>query len=149
VVKQVTQLEALRFFFQDHETISLAQAKAGLASPIPDHAPIHVERVAPLVHQLRNEGWDIQTFTDEAGVAHYRVVNKPGETPGPGHPDRVTKYAPKEPPVRADPAWECTKPGCVSGVRPDQATSFDARYTTGKCFTHGKVVLVRATRRQQ
>lgn len=40
--------------------------------------------------------------------------------------------------------WECPKPGCEGPVRPDdQHTRFDERYTTGKCKTHGKVVLVR------
>ena len=39
--------------------------------------------------------------------------------------------------------WECMKPGCTAAVRPDPHTTFDARYTTGKCKTHGKVVLVR------
>lgn len=39
--------------------------------------------------------------------------------------------------------WECSKPGCEGPVRPDgEHTQFDARYTTGKCKTHGKVVLV-------
>jgi hypothetical protein len=137
---KTTQLDALRFFFEDHYTINLAQAKAGLPSPVEDQPKVHIERVAPLVHQLRNEGWTIETYRDEAGTAFYRVVSKPG-IPGPGHADRVTKV--KVEPVKADPRWECTKVGCLSGVVPDMKTTFDERYTTGKCFTHGKVVLVR------
>jgi hypothetical protein len=108
-MKPFTQVEVLRFWFEDHETISLAQAKAGLPAPDPS--------------------------------AHYRVVSKPG-IPGPGHPERVTKVK-EDDPTKADPRWECSKAGCMSGVRPDVTTTFDSRYTTGKCFTHGKVVLVR------
>jgi hypothetical protein len=140
-MKPFTQVEVLRFWFEDHDTINLAQAKAGLPAPDPSFPPVRVERVAPLIHQLRNEGWVIVTFNDDAGVAHYRVVSKPG-IPGPGHPERVTKVK-EDDPTKADPRWECSKVGCMSGVRPDVTTTFDSRYTTGKCFTHGKVVLVR------
>jgi len=138
-----TQLDALVFWFNQYDTINLAQAKAGLPSPIEGRPRIHIERVAPLVLQLRNQGWVIATEKDAAGVAHYRVVSKP-ETLAPHEPRRIDPARePKPDETKGDPKWECTKTGCLSGVRPDQTTSFDGRYTTGKCFTHGKVVLVR------
>jgi hypothetical protein len=139
-MSRLTQLDALKFWFEDYETINLAQAKAGLPSPNPGEPKVFIERVAPLIHTLRNEGWVITTANDAAGNAYYQVVSKPS-VPGPGHPDRVTKVP--TPPAKSNPLWMCTKPGCLSGVVPDQKTTFDGRYTTGKCFTHGKVVLVR------
>jgi hypothetical protein len=76
-------------------------------------------------------------------VAHYRVVSKP-EVLAPGQLRRVDPLRQPSPDEeKADPGWECSKPGCIAGVRPDYVTQFDGRFTTGKCFTHGKVVLVR------
>jgi hypothetical protein len=142
-MKTVTQLEALRFWFQDHETITLAQAKYGLDDPSgATNVRVKVERVAPLIHELRNEGWTIATGKDETGTAYYRVIDKPGAL-SPGSPGRVPKVGETKPVVKADNQWQCSKQGCLSGVVPDNKTTFDSRYTTGKCFTHGKVVLVR------
>ena len=137
-----TQLDALIAWFDTHDTINLAQAKAGL--PAPDGGfKVHIERVAPLVFTLRNSGWVIKTETDEAGVAHYRVVTRP-EPLAPGEPRRLDPEREAKPSERkANARWMCSKTGCIAGVMPDEATVFDGRYTTGKCFTHGKVVLVR------
>ncbi len=138
-----TQLDALIHWFDTHDTINLAQAKAGLPAPDGDGMKVHIERVAPLVFTLRNSGWVIKTETDEAGVAHYRVVTRP-EALAPGEQRRIDPTLEATPGERkADIHWQCTKDGCISGVIPDDASQFDGRYTTGKCFTHGKVVLVR------
>jgi hypothetical protein len=140
-VSEPTQLDVLIDWFDNYDTINLAAAKAGL--PSPTGRKVHIERVAPLILQLRNMGWVIVTERDPAGVAHYRVVSKP-EALAPHEPRRVDPTrAPSPDEERADPKWMCSKPECLSGVRPDMATQFDGRYTTGKCFTHGKVVLVR------
>jgi hypothetical protein len=138
-----TQLDTLIYWFQQYDTINLAQAKAGLPSPDEYRAKVRIERVAPLIKQLRDAGWVIVTEYDAAKTAHYRVVSKP-ETLAPGQLRRVDpKREPTPDETKGDPKWECTKPGCLSGVRPDVVSVFDGRYTTGKCFTHGKVVLVR------
>lgn len=138
-----TQLDALIYWFEQYDTINLAQAKAGLPAPGAYTHRVQIERVAPLIFTLRNSGWVITTETDEAGVAHYRVVSKP-EALAPGEPRRVDPKREAKPSERkADPHWQCTKDGCLSGVTPDDVSNFDGRYTTGKCFTHGKVVLVR------
>jgi hypothetical protein len=135
------QLNALMDWFEQYDTINLAQAKAGL--PTLNGPKAHIERVAPLILQLRNMGWVIVTEKDPAGVAHYRVMSKP-ETLAPGEPRRVSPLRePKVDETKGDPRWECSKSGCLSGVRPDNVSAFDGRYTTGKCFTHGKVVLTR------
>lgn len=136
-----TQLDLLKLWFSDYDTINLAQAQAGI--PQPNGPRIRIERVAPLIGQLRNEGWVIVTERDPAGTAFYRVVSQP-EMLEPKEPRRVDpKREAKPDESKGDPKWECTKPGCLSGVRPDMTSVFDSRYTTGKCFTHGKVVLVR------
>ena len=138
-----TQLDTLIYWFQQYDTINLAQAKAGLPSPDEYRAKVRIERVAPLIKQLRDAGWVIVTEYDAAKTAFYRVVSKP-ETLAPKEPRRIDpKREVKPDETRGDPKWECTKPGCLSGVRPDVVSVFDGRYTTGKCFTHGKVVLVR------
>lgn len=138
-----SQLDTLVYWFAQYDTINLAQAKAGLPSPDEYRAKVKIERVAPLIKQLRDAGWVIVTEYDPTKTAYYRVVSKP-ETLMPGEARRTDPAKPASPDeVKGDPAWECSKPGCLSGVRPDQASTFDGRYTTGKCFTHGKVVLVR------
>lgn len=138
-----TQLDALIYWFEQYDTINLAQAKAGLPSRENYLYRVKVERVAPLVFTLRNSGWVIVTEKDEAGVAFYRVVSKP-EALAPGEARRVDpKREVKSTEEKADPRWECSKTGCISGVIPDDVSAFDGRYTTGKCFTHGKVVLMR------
>jgi len=140
---QASQLDPLIVWFDDHDTINLAQAQAGLPDPGANGPRIRVERVAPLISTLRNMGWAIVTEKDPAGVAWYRVVSKP-ETLAPGEPRRISPLREAKPDeTKGDPKWECTKSGCLSGVRPDNVSAFDGRYTTGKCFTHGKVVLVR------
>ena len=140
---ELTQLDILKLWFDEYDTINLAQAKAGLPHPDPNTPKVHVERVAPLIKTLRDEGWVIVTEKTPAGEAYYRVVSKP-ETLAPGQLRRTDpKREPKVDETKGDPKWECTKPGCLSGVRPDIVSTFDGRYTTGKCFTHGKVVLVR------
>jgi hypothetical protein len=140
---KVSQLDALRVWFMEYDTINLAQAKAGLPSPIEGAPKVHIERVAPLIFSLRNEGWEIVTAKDATGTAYYRVVKRP-EALAPGTPRRVDPTRAANPDeAKAHPHWECSKTGCLSGVVPDMKTQFDGRYTTGKCFTHGKVVLVR------
>jgi hypothetical protein len=138
-----TQLDALIYWFEQYDTINLAQAKAGLPTREDYNHKVKIERVAPLIFTLRNSGWVITTEKDEAGVAHYRVVSKP-EVLAPGQLRRVDpKRQPAPIEEKADPHWECSRPGCISGVIPDQVSGFDGRYTTGRCFTHGKVVLMR------
>jgi hypothetical protein len=135
------QLDALIEWFADHDRVTLADAQHGFPDPAdPENLPrIRVERVAPLIHELRNAGWVITTGKDLTGKAFYEVQGKPGETPRNLTVSPLRAEAQAE---RAKVGWRCTKDGCISMVIPDAATALDARYHTGRCLTHGKVVIV-------
>lgn len=133
-------VDLLRFFFADHDTISLAQANAGLVDPA-TNSKVRIVRVAPLVSALRNEGWTIGTGRDAAGNAFYRVDRRPSE-PVTSPPTKLAPLREEGRVVKEATGWFCTKPKCLSHVVPDpNVTQFDSRYTTGRCTTHGKVVL--------
>jgi hypothetical protein len=136
-------VDILRFFFADHDTISLAQANAGLVDPA-TNSKVRIVRVAPLVSALRNEGWTIGTGRDAAGNAFYRVDRRPSE-PVTSPPTKLQPLREEARQVKEAAGWRCSKAKCWSHVIPDpDVTQFDSRYTTGRCTTHGKVVLVRA-----
>jgi len=140
---KTSQQEAIEAWFKDYDTISLAQANAGIPDPADEKGvrKVRIARVAPLILVLRNAGWVISTGRDEAGNSFYRVVTRPDEPIEGGRKlDPLREEGRK---VKKRHAWRCTKPGCISEVIPDEVTSFDARYSTGKCLTHGKTVIAR------
>jgi hypothetical protein len=136
-MKTETHADVLKLYFKGHDTINAAQSKMLRDSK---GNPVRMARVAATINILRNEGYVIVTEKDATGEACYRMVND-GSIMPPKSKERQEQMRP----VKGDRAWQCAKPGCMSGVVPSQTTTFDSRYTTGRCFTHGRsVVLVRA-----
>lgn len=129
-------------WFDEYETINLAQANAGIPDPRNIHGPkVYIKRVATVINELRNSGWVIGTGKDQAGNSYYKVLSRPDRPVGGSlkmDPDREKARV-----IRLARGWHCTKQGCISEVIPDDVTQFDSRYTTGKCLTHGKQVLVK------
>jgi hypothetical protein len=132
-----THADVLKLYFKDHDTINAMQSKLLRDSK---GNPVRMARVAATINILRNEGYVIVTEKDASGEPQYRMVSDGSILP-PKSKERQAQIAGR----KSDRAWVCSKPGCQSGVVPDQTTTFDMRYTTGRCFTHGrKVILVRA-----
>jgi hypothetical protein len=141
-VTRTKQRDALVMWFDEYETINLAQSNAGIPDPRNPSGPkVYIKRVATLVAELRDAGWVISTGKDAAGNAYYRVVSRPDRPVGgtlKKDPDREQARD-----AKAGRDWHCSKQGCISEVIPDVVTQFDSRYTTGRCLTHGKQVLVK------